>query len=357
MAEALGEIVNPGFGIGVAWTATNFALDAATDAAEWIFQAAEAATITRLGFRYGARTGTPPTYTISLQGVDASGNPDGTIKGGGSPASVAFTPPADTTIDGLWQWKTLANSYVCTRGEFLSIVIARTSGVIDGSNNSSFTTNDSMSAYAGADSLPYAIQNNAGVRTRQNTRAVFGYGSAGKVFGQPAQAAFSNAALTQASTPDELATRFILPRGWGQSYQLRGVAVRAILGAGKTLKAILYSGTTAIATATLDTDATATAASSRVIRLMFQDAVLPVLAFGTEYRIGFQPQDAAGAYTFTGVTQASNAEWGAYPLGTEWYMSSRTDLGAWSNDDTTRLFCELLLGDISRTPPQIIGGI
>src|SRR5690349_18160435 len=66
-------------------------------------------TWTHVGFRYGARTGTPVQHKTGLQTPDASGNPDGTYLGGGSPASGTFTPPADATWDGTWQWVALAN--------------------------------------------------------------------------------------------------------------------------------------------------------------------------------------------------------------------------------------------------------
>jgi hypothetical protein len=122
---------------------TNFTINSSAGTADivvWCFQADTTDAITDLGFRYGARTGTPPTYRISLQGASTSGiGPDGTVLGGGSPASQTFTPPADTSINGLWQWKTLANSYTPTRGQFLCSVIEYSSGTIDGSNNSSFT--------------------------------------------------------------------------------------------------------------------------------------------------------------------------------------------------------------------------
>src|SRR3990167_2686468 len=67
-------------------------------------------TITHLGFRYGLRTGTPPTYRVSLQALGGAAKPTGTVLGGGSPASATFTPPADTTWDTTWQWVALTNS-------------------------------------------------------------------------------------------------------------------------------------------------------------------------------------------------------------------------------------------------------
>src|SRR5690349_17324025 len=89
-----------------------FALDASNDALEIIFQAREAITISRLWFRHTAITGTSPVYQISLQGVDASGNPDGTIKASGN-AKATFTPTAGNNNVG--QWANLTSSYTCTR--------------------------------------------------------------------------------------------------------------------------------------------------------------------------------------------------------------------------------------------------
>lgn len=352
MAEAKHLQLLPGFSVGNSpISVTNFSLDGPTDQAEWVFQADEAMTITRLGFRYGARTLTPPTYTISLQGVDGSGNPDGTIKGGGSPASKSFTPPADTTWDATWRWLTLDNSYTCTRGEFLSIVI--TNAAADASNFSSVTTTASIGYSLTTTSTPYAIANNAGVRTRSSSTACFAYSSATAVYGMPLKAVFAPAVITQSTTPDEYATMFAVPANLGASYQVAGIMIRALLPAAKTMKVQLYSGTTVLQTITYDTDITV-AGSERTHLFMFTETTLVDLQFGQPYRIGFQPQDAAGNYTFYGYTQDSNAEWGAYPLGIDWSSSSRTDAGAWTDDTATRLICMLLLKEIKKPAPGII---
>lgn len=347
MADAKNIFIHPGLNLWTGFTATNFALDQTTDQMEWIFQAKEAATITRLGFRYGSRTGTPPTYKISLQGVDGSGNPDGTIKGGGSPASKTFTPPADATWDGTWRWHTLDNTYTCANGEALSIVIAYSSGTVDGANMSSITSVDTWSMTGGSlGGAFYAQTNNAGARSRSSARAVFAYSSASHVYGQPIKAGFSSASTTQTTTPDEYASRFILPAGCGTSYKISGVYTSINWPNVRTAKLQLYSGTTILQTRTVDTD-TMNFGSQRGNEISFDDTTLATLTFGTEYRIGIQPQDAAGGYLFLGATQDSNAEWEPYPLGTDWYLSSRTDLGAWTDDTTSRLAMSLILKEIT----------
>ena len=354
MANAKHLYIDPGFNLAGSGAATNFSMDAATDQLEFIIQAEEAGSVTKLAYRYGARTGTPPTYKISLQGV-TDGLPDGTIKGGGTPASVTFTPPADASIDGLWQEQALANAYTCSRGELLAVVIAYDSGTVDGSNFSSFTQTDGFSLNSSIEGFPYVISNNAGVRTRQAARPVFGYLMGATVFGNPNQAAFASAAFTSATTPDEIATRFIIPTGWFNTYKLAGVDIRTNNPAtGKTIKVQLYDGTTVLQTITWDSD-NGQAFNNRVWRVYFPETTLTALQAGSVYRIGFQPQDAAGNWTFSGLTVAANADWAAYPLGTDWYYSHRSDGGAWTDVTTTRLNCRLLLSDLDGSGSHFVG--
>lgn len=351
MADARHLFLNPGFEIGAAVTYTNFALDQTTDQLEVIFQADRAMTITKMAVRYGVRTGTPPTYKISLQGVDdTTGNPDGTIKGGGSPASTTFTPPADATWDATWRELTLDNSYTATRGEKLSLVVAYSAGTVDGSNFSSLSSQDSIGLYRQLPGLPYAITNNAGTRAKvSGNRPVFAYLAGTTVSGNPSLLAWATAAanFTLNSTPDEIASAFTLPTGWGSSYKLAGVVFTpAVVPAGKTIKVQLYSGTTVLQTVTIDSDDVART-SNAPIRAIFTDVSLTALSFGTQYRVGLQPQDAAGNWTFGGLTVNANADWGAYPLGIDWYASTRTDAGAWTDVTTARLNLELILDDIT----------
>ena len=78
---------------------STFNLDATGDKVGWVFVARESATITHLGFVLQSRTGTAPNYQISLQSVDADGNPSGTILGATSNALKVFDPATLTTGD------------------------------------------------------------------------------------------------------------------------------------------------------------------------------------------------------------------------------------------------------------------
>src|ERR1044072_4831794 len=143
----------------------SFVLDQNTDQLEFIFQAEESATITRLGLRLGTDTATTPTYQISLQGVTNAGIPDGTIKGATNSAKKTFDSASLGWADGSWNWLTLDETYTVSRGEFLAIVISYNSGTIDGTHNASFTycvDNNSIMMSG----FPYVITNNNGSRSR-----------------------------------------------------------------------------------------------------------------------------------------------------------------------------------------------
>ena len=329
--------VAPGFGTHV--------IDHSNDQTEFVGQSPYATPITRLGFRYASRAGSPPTYKISLQGVDGSGNPDAVIKGGGTPASATFTPPADDTWNGTWRWISLTTPYTPSRGEMLSVVIAYDSGTIDVSNCSTFTLR--MYSVQTRQGLPYATENNAGVRTRWTDIPVFGVGTASSVWGMPIKSLYSTL-ISSNTAPDEQAFAFSLPAGSCSTFQVGGVRIGgANAAAGKTYLVTLYNGTTAIQQITVDSDQLATTGTRTAMRFMFDEATLSTLNCGTTYRIGFAPQETSANFTLYGFTADASGDLSAYPGGTAWYLSTRTDSGAWTDDPATRPFAEIILASLS----------
>ena len=325
-------------------TFSSFTLNATTDLVEFIFQTDEAVTITSLGFRYGARTGTPPTYRVSLQGVDASGNPNGTIKGATNNCFATFTPPADTSIDGLWQWKTTVETYAAARGEWLAIVIDYSSGTVDGTNNSSFGITCAMDA--GRHGVPYATTNDAGVRTRQTTHPIFGYQTASQTYGPVLQ---SNAATvySSGSTPDEQALEFTLPAAWGSTFQVVGIYAHSTVPiAARTVLVQLYDGTTVLQGLTWDTDYIALT-GNRLLTIIFGEATLSTLTYGNTYRVGFAPQEVDTAFGLRVGTNAAATDWQGWSGGQSFALATRTDAGAWTTDALSRPWIDLILKDIT----------
>lgn len=333
-----GTIGGGGFllGIPTASAFQNHVLDANTDTLEFGFNAPEAITITKVFVRYGLRTGTPPAYKISLMGMDgATGRGDGTILGGGSPASNVFTPPADTTWDGTGRWITLDNPYICTRGQKIVIHLKYESGTVDGSNNSSFTRNIASSSL---NSFPGAYDN--GSTTTQ--QPIFGYGSTTKVYGYPLEG-FDSTVFGSGDTPDEWALKFTLPADAGSTFKVSGVRARFTPGgSGRTAKVQLYTGTTLLQTVTIDADEIAGAGG--MVEVYFTDTTLATLDFGTAYRIGLQPQEASNWNLPSLVVDAAN-DLTAFGGGADWHLSTRTDVGAWTDVTTKRPMMELIIDD------------
>lgn len=338
-----------------------FVLDAATDILEWIFQAPAAITITRLGFRYGLRTGTPPTYRISLQGVDADGLPNGVIKGATNNALKTFTPPADTTWNSTWQWQTLVESYTCTRGEWLAIVIDYSAGTIDGTNNSTFTS--VFSSGAGRTGHPYAIQNNAGVRTRQVENPVYGYASATVTYGCPVEA-MTFTGFSSGSTPNEYGLTFNLPAAWGATYQVVGIKWfgQTANSTGDSCTISLYDADgdpgTVLQSIVYDWDMNATPGSAggntRNNTIYFDEATLASLNFGTTYHVGIRADQVSVGMTVTVMNLDAAADRAAWPGGENFNACTRAG-GVWTEDTAARPLIALILADW--TEPAGGGGL
>ena len=326
---------------------SNFSLDASGDKLEIIFQAFDASQITTVGIRYGVRTGTPPTYKVSLQGVGSDGNPNGTIKGGGSPASATFTPPADTTWNSTLRQITLDNAYTPTRGEMLAIVVEYSSGTISGSHNSSFTS--VLSNLMSSVGFPYAIENAAGSRTRSSEVPMFWYG-AGSTYRGSSGNTMAAPVFHADSTPyDEYGMYFSIGPSHVSTYTVRGVVMHlSIPAAGKTFAMKLYDDTTVLQDATFDTDAFSTNSAYRNVTLLFDEVTLSTLVAGTTYRIAFKGADSGTSLGIKVVGYNSTSQQKAVFGEATFGRTQRVDDGSWVND-VPRVMGGIIIGDWS--PP------
>jgi len=327
------------------------ALDSSGDKYGFLFQAAEAATITRLGFRMQIVTGTSPIYRISLQGINAAGDPDGTIKGEGSPASATFDASTLGWLNGSWNWVTLSNSYVCTKGEFLALVIDYSSGTINASNSITATLAlpDTFNH-----SFPVARIDSTGTWAHLTPAyCIFGYGSATKAYGQPLEGA-NTQTFNNTTTPDEYAQRWILGASGGGTYKLRGVRFHGNVPLATTLRLALYDATVLTDTDELtgvqiDGDALGIAPSNDTYEIFFPAA--PVLNLGQPYRVSLIPESTTNTTVYFVDVDAA-ADWDAHYGGQDCYLETRTDLtGTWSATLTRRIVMDLIIEDIS--PGQI----
>lgn len=330
----------------------NSAIDASGKRVAYVFQADADDTVTHLGFRYGARAATPPTYRISLQSLDTSGQPDGTVLGGGSPASATFTPPASTAWDGTWQWVALANSIAVTRGTFYAIVIDYSSGTVDGTNNSSFTlamTGNNFPMH------PYGATYNGSAWTK-TANPNYGYKSASRTYGFPGKT-MSNLILNSGDTPDEWGLKFTLPAGYGDTYKVIGVFGQfrfATTGLSFDIK--LYNNAdTVLQDITIDGDFQASAGGG-LSSFWFNESALTALSYGDTYRITIIPASASDNYYAYYIEADSSVEAEAFPFGNgnmlQW--TERTNAGAWTDRPERRPIFGMVLADI--TEPTGGGG-
>jgi hypothetical protein len=313
--------------------------------------------ITRLGLRYNSRTGTPPRYRISLQGV-VDGLPDGTVLGGASPCSATFTPPADTTWNATLQWITLDHAYTpAGYGEYVAIVIEYSSGTVNGSNYSSIGYASALGPIA--NEFPYPVADAGGgggwAPAASSLRAVYAYGTATTVYGNPMANTVATAFASD-STPDEYGLSFILPTWLCYRATVRGV--RWHLGktelSARNLTMTLYDGTTPLQTVTRSSTAVRATATAgcRTMEMTFTDAVLATLTAGTRYYVALTT-NGVGSPTLAVLCLQTTAagDMDAYAMGQDWQLCTRVDAGAWTLVPTSRPMAELILETM--TPPVV----
>lgn len=316
-----------------------FTIDQTTDALEFVFAAEEDATVTHLGFRYSAKgAGTPPQYTIALKDV-ASGVPGSTTH-----ASGTFTPPNDATWNGTFQWIALSASYAVARGSQYAITIS-TAGT---PNSDLFNTNINVT-----NAGPRLITNNNGTRTLGSTTPIYGYKSASAVYGLPVQTISTVTYQDTTAVADEYGIKFSLPAGIADTYKVAGVRLyRPAFSNDLILTLYDADGSTVLQQITIAYPLQSMGGGQRNQDWFFDEATLAALACGSQYRLTVRHSGATGS--LYNLEQASAADFGAWPGGTDFVETKRVDNGAWTDTATIRPFIDLILADI--TEPTGGGG-
>ena len=199
-------------------------LDATSDEFTIIYRCIKAMTIDQIVLNVLNLTGTP-TYQVSIQGVDVTnGEPDGTIKGGGSPASDQWAPAGN----GL-QWITLDNSYAVSKGDYIAIVIEDGTSGTDPSG-SAYIDLVSHASQIPHNSPPYCLESTdtgSTWSTMQNILPSFGFRNSGAtdvVMGNPIENWHTLADLGD-SVGDINGQAIWLPVALGRRVQIGGLAI------------------------------------------------------------------------------------------------------------------------------------
>lgn len=324
------------------FTISTSAIDTSTKVVYWVRQAKTADAISEVHFTYGARTGTPPSYSVTLETLSTTGNPTGTDVGGGSPTAKVFTPPASTAWDNTTRSITLTNSWTPTAGQLFAIVIRYSSGTVSGANNSSFAF-VSSGHDPSTRGFPYCGTSTDGTTYTKNTvgPGMVAWTAGVSVVGHVMQSIYTTA--TANTSGHRSAAYFTLPTSIGSTYQICGVDITgkaAAAGATCTLK-LWDSSWNELKSIDIDGDYVAQPGATYISRqLLFAS---PYTAnTGTKYRVGFQC-DGSATVGVTGIACATAAQVAAYPNGEN--MGIVTWNGTTTTETNTILPCINLLID------------
>lgn len=306
-----------------------------------VFAAEKGITVDRVYLSHVSTTGTSPTYRASLQALNASGQPDGTVLGGGSPASATFNPTSLGWSAASMNEVLLSNSFNISNGINYAVVVDYSSGTIDGSNFSTFGYYT-----APLSGLPYAIDYQASWNKRAN-RPLFAYGNSSMICGTP-MATASNQNYTSSGT-NEYGMGFTLPASMGSTYKLYGVDVLYSPPTSTGTYAIkLYSGSGASDTTAIQSSTgrvgLVTGATNRPHRLIFS-GTLATLNFGSPYRFSITAE-TANTNTLYYLTLPNAASRFANTAADDVYWTERGG-GNWTDSQLKLAYIRLLIGDIT----------
>lgn len=205
---------NPG--LTTAFALDTFASASDSDVLSVAFIPKVGVPITHIGFRHEGTAGTPGagSQIIGLQGLNSSGQPDGTFLGGGSPASKSFQPTSAT--NGKFVWIELDNPYTSLTATPICWITRQTAS--DAVNYITVTPSAS-SMIQSRGGAPYALTRTGTTWTKSSEIPIWGVKNGATptiVQGFPVENfgthTFSNAA--------QAGLQFKLPDGLGSAYKV-----------------------------------------------------------------------------------------------------------------------------------------
>jgi len=345
MTAALGFHSGSGSGCVLPGGAVNVSLNGSGIGVAFLCQASTTDPITRIRFRYGARTGNPPDYQVTLETVGADGRPSGTDIGGGSTTLTVFSPPNDTSWDGTVQQITLTNSWTPTNAsDWFWITIryhSATAQTIDGSNFGSFTQSNST-LRAGATHTKTSASLSAGTWTAATGISVIAHGSSTELFGNVYSSSYTTATANTAG--HRSGVYFTLPSGFGTTYTVKGISFTGKAAAvnGSYKVAIWDTSGTVMGTVTVDADIAAGPTQARQIEVVFDSPA--TLAFGTKYYAGLEV--VSGTVYTTGYLCGDADGMSMFPLGAVSGLATYNGT-TWTETATTYVLFELDFEDIT----------
>lgn len=337
--------VKPIWNAGSEWFLRHLTLNNSSTTIQWSFQAQEPDVITHLGFRYHrgsdffAGGGAPPTFRISLRSPSADGTPDSVAI-----TEQTFTPPADKSWDGTWQWIEMKSPFRVSRGEDLVAVIDYSSGTIGTNNYSIFTTRIGGSRF---DQGAFPFGSEAG--NRFSDQWVFGYKSQVRAYGIPAKNILGNSV----NTPAQVALRIWMNPAFVDKFTIAGCRFtgRFTNSIGKSVDMVLYQGNTTELQRRSFVGEIAKDGQDLVCDLLFDDSTLSELIAGQDYYLAFSPNEADTNFNVRTIEVNSSFELTALPGATPFYLATRASPAAvWTPVKTQRPIVDPIIAEWEEAP-------
>ncbi len=305
----------------------SYLLDAAGEKAAMVFVAEESGTVDRLGFLTRTVT-TAQTLKISLQGVNASGDPDGTIKGATNSASGTQASPASNTFYEV----TLTETATISAGDKLAIVVEFDSTAGNLNIGVRSPGQPKLPTYADLYTTAWT-KDTSGQFLFASLR--FNDASYPRLTVFPCNAN-DGVSVSTTTTPDEVGNVILL------NAPVTSFGIRARIDLDGDCDAVLYdSSGTSLASASL-VSAQRFKAGPDIADWVFATPV--DLTAGT-YRVVLKPTTTT-AITAYRVTVFTAAAMGHFDLGTDCYATTRVDAGSFTDATTQRYQVALLASQI-----------
>lgn len=280
------------------------------------------------------------TLKVSIQGVNSSNVPDGTILGAGGGGYTTIVI-ADTD-DFRWMSGTLGADVPVVQGQHIAMVVEWNSYVAGAIQFNQFVFGTTYNYYniEVVTDITATPGTWAVVSNNNNPAFAMAYDDGTYVRGTGGIST-TGISLSTGTTPDEVGNYFTVP----VSCRVCGFWLYLDMDYACTLSLQNTSGTT-LANVVTSPDYRK-AASDGILYYLFDSdpASYYDLTAGTYYRMVVTPSSASNI-TYTKVIVAAAADMSAFDLGTSCIFTSRTDGGSWSQTDTERLNMGLIISHI-----------
>lgn len=308
---------------------SNFTIDASGERVAYVFRVPKSGTLNKFEVFLRAVTNNPDNgLRFSFQDVDSSGDPDGTqdqYRDITSALTAGWLAPGLMTSDGTDN----GTKRAVTAGQLLACVIEFVTFVA--SDSVGFGGISGYSTIFGMHNLHYVNERSAaGVWTKSLTEGAsfaltYSDGTYGLIPWWFPATAFNTHTLNTGTTPDEAGMYFEVP----MACTVNGAWVRMDLDGPATLK--LYQGPTLLKSVSLYSSQRATT-NGTPLWVPFGSVDLQA---NVAYRVTVLPTSTTSLAIYS-LDVNTNGLLASMDAVSTWYMTQRTDAGAWTDTNTRR---------------------